>query len=346
MQHRRLEPAVGGGECQRGVPSLPAGRREEGSVRFSGSRERGGTAPHPTSLREATFSRKREKEVGAFSGKVESLDQSAHPRRFGHSREKCQGPARDVLGARHQLARSAHPRRQRRVARPAQPDGEGVAAPVEAHVGGHIGERRGAAVVDQEAELGRQRMQRRHLDEPRLERGDERADVGPVVQSGERARHHVAHGLGRGFAIDEAERPQRVDQRRQRGVAHAAHLQVGARREVELAVAVAGGEVGDRPRGRGGQDAAGRPHAHDQPVCRRHGLQHARAPALSQVAAHVAASMSARTAASELRRLVHRPRVAASRKRAAMARAASGFACWRKSRTSASPQVAAKSRSN
>ena len=152
--------------------------------------------------------------------------------------------------------------------------------------GGDVGERGRAAVVDEEAEFSRQGVQRRRLRQPGFQRADQRADIEPGVQAGERAGDDVAYGLGLGTVVEQAEVGERGEQRRQHRLAHAAQLQVGVDREIEPAVAVALGEVGQSPRGPRRQDAAGRLDAHDQPVAGLHRPQRAGAPAFAQCFRH------------------------------------------------------------
>ena len=91
--------------------------------------------------------------------------------------------------------------------------------------------------------------------------------------------HEIARRLGLGIGIDQAELAELGVQLGQVLVQKAAQLQVGAPREIDMAVAQPPGEVGQAARLLEAEGAAERPDAHDQPVAAQHRAQGARAPA-------------------------------------------------------------------
>ena len=215
------------------------------------------------------------------------------------------------------------------------------------------------AVVEQEAELGGQSVQRSILGQPALERarpgGGCRAAPGSSPASG------LAITLRTDSASASSSSRPRVLQPRSVSagsalVRHAAQLQVGAAAEVDQAVAeVAGASARSRAKRRG-DDAAGDPQAHEQAVAGLHRAQRTRAPALDEIERR-----RAHRRAPALFRLQHvrqdRPTScgASATGRAVMAsskrlrdgrRRGSGLASSRKARTRSSPQVASNSRSN
>ena len=96
---------------------------------------------------------------------------------------------------------------------------------------------------------------------------------------GQRRDHEIARRLGLGIGIEQAEPAERGVQLGQVLVQKAAQLQVGAPRQIDMAVAQPPGEVGQSARLIETEGAAERPDAHDQPVAALHRPQGARAPA-------------------------------------------------------------------
>ena len=157
----------------------------------------------------------------------------------------------------------------------------------------------------------------------RLQRGEARSEIErsfrvDVVQ---RACDDVAQALDLGIGVDERSRLEARMQVGQRSLGQAAQVKIGARREVDRAVAAAHGGV----RQRGGlierQSPSRRPHPREQSVSGLHRPEGAWTPALAigrrrpaqRNRAHGApSSTEARMRALELRRESQKPRLAAS----------------------------------
>ncbi len=225
--------------------------------------------------------------------------------------------------------------------RPVEADGEErTRHRVEHDVAVDAGHGRRPAVVDNHAELARQRVQRRILRQAAFEGGDGRADVRDRgrVDPGERGADDVAHRLRLGpVRLQQRQRVQPVEERIERRAGHAADLQVRAPGHLDGAVAEQTRGLVEGTGGRRVEPSARDPDAHEQPVARLHRPQGAGTPALHRDRRHRAASIiSASRIVTEFRRGRHRPRRAASSSRRAIAPAAGGLAARRKSRTASS----------
>ena len=163
-----------------------------------------------------------------------------------------------------------------------QAESERTTGRSEADVGALGGDRHRATTIDQQAELARQGVQplvRRQRIVDRKRDGPDIERLGGI-ETGQRRHHDVAHRLGLGIGIEQAERRQFGPQLGQAILGQAAKLQVGATRQVDVAVAQALGEIGQY-RGRlEAEGAAARAHAHDQAVAAWHRPDDAGAPAL------------------------------------------------------------------
>src|SRR5262249_38702224 len=169
----------------------------------------------------------------------------------------------------------------------------------------------------QPAELRRQARDAAILRQGAAELVRQGTHVGP----GERPHHDVARRLRFGTGIEQVETIERRVKLLQSIFTQSADLQVGAPRQVHVAVAQARGDVDETARLRETERTAPRPHARDHPVAARHRPQRTGAPAL-----HLEGGRQAHVATpTELRRVVQSPRARASSRRAMMAAAAAGL---------------------
>ena len=148
-------------------------------------------------------------------------------------------------------------------------------------VGAFGGDRDCAAAIDQQAELRRQGAQPFVGGKAFGDRARDGSDVEPLdgIQPRQRRDHEIARRFGLGIGVDQAEPAESRVQLGQAFLDKAAELQVGAPREVDMAVAQSPGEIGQAARLIQAEGAAERPDAHDQPVAALHRPQGARAPA-------------------------------------------------------------------
>ena len=156
-----------------------------------------------------------------------------------------------------------------------EPDREGrctgIAAGFEPDVGRHIREPEPAAIVDEEAELGRQGLQGPIGDQSRFERSHQGTDIEQraSIAAGQRACDDIARGFGGRIGVEQSEFAHRPDQVREGFLARAAKLQVGTGGEVEVAIAEGARCRGDATRLIERQRAATRLDPDDQPIARR-----------------------------------------------------------------------------
>ena len=180
------------------------------------------------------------------------------------------------------------------------------------------------AGIDRKAELGGQGQ---------VACGQRRRQIG-----GQRIGHGICKGrdqdvaarLGGDVRVDQPVRAQRRDQGRMGCGRHPAQLQVGAARQLDHAVAMGLGGIGDGLGLGRVQTSAGGADAHHPAVARLHRLQRTGAPA----ADHDSPAMI------ELRRVTHRPASCSRWNRSRIAARAAGFASCMKATISRRPRVA------
>ena len=166
-----------------------------------------------------------------------------------------------------------------------------------------------------------------------------RVEGGRGIVGPKRARHDIADRLpASGLVLARPARDDGLGEVFRRAGAESPHLQIGARGEVDVTVAVPARGVGDQPRSCGGQHTGARLHPREPAVAGLHRREQRRAPALDGGGRGHDAS---RRRATLFRRGRHRSRRMASSKRAAMASRACGFS-WRKKAVDASHRRASR----
>ena len=167
-------------------------------------------------LRGGSQLRRRDAEAGRGGDDVSSTrgDQRRHPaRRLGAAGADGEEGAGQRQGSRNDRARCAIAELRRLSRGAADGNSEGLAPLTKrkAHVGRFVGERQGAAVIDQKAEFAGQAMQVPRGGERGLKRAGDRAHVDCAGEAGERAHHDIAHRLGVRVGVEEMQRVQRFD---------------------------------------------------------------------------------------------------------------------------------------
>jgi hypothetical protein len=136
--------------------------------------------------------------------------------------------------------------------------------------------------VNDEAKLGRQRPERFLGRQPSRELSADASHIQHLggINSGKRIDHHVAHRLTVRTVVEQSECCDHLMQWPQRTFVDAPELQIGAPRQIDVAVAETPRRIGEYPQFARAERPGSRAYADDKSVATLHRPQSTGAPAL------------------------------------------------------------------